>query len=102
MELASTLQPVKFPTTAKLLSFNAVNMFTRIPVDHSISIMVELLEKNNILLGRTAEFRDLLPYCTERKLCVFQGSNMLMAYVCMDKLLVENEILQSNAYGVMS
>jgi len=107
-ELAGLLHPLKFPPTAKLISLDAVSMFTRVPVARTIAIMIDMLERKNISPPIVAEFRTLLNHCTERNICVFQGSvyrfpdglpmggplSMLMADVFMDSL--ETELLLSS------
>ena len=86
-------------------------MFTTVPVARTISIMVDHLQKKNIPTPVVAEFKDLLSHCTEKNLCVFQGSvykfpdglpmgdplSMLMADVFMDNL--ESEILCSSPHA---
>ena len=48
IEVVCNLSEKKFPPHASILSFDCVNMYTNIPVDSSIRLMVKLVEEKNI------------------------------------------------------
>ena len=65
-ELAGTLPTHKFPASSKLLSFNAISIFTRISVQRAISMMIEHLRSNNIPSLVINEFERLLSHVYTR------------------------------------
>ena len=94
------MRKLKFPATSKRLSFDAMNMFTRIPMIRAI----KHLKNNNICPNTINEFSKVLTHRTTNILCVFQGSayefldglplgdplTMLVADIFMDNLEDEN------------
>ena len=74
-ELASEIQQIKFLVAVELIPFDVVSMtFTKIPMKQAIEIMVTLLQQWQIPDGVVKEFCNLLTYCVEKNLSLFQGT----------------------------
>lgn len=72
IELALKLQHLKFPATAKLISFDVENVYTRIPVQQAIDIMAFHLQQAHVSKEVIGEFENLLTHCIGRNLCIFR------------------------------
>ena len=100
IELANKLQGLSFPRGSRLISFDAVSMFTRIPVKYTIDIMLEFLKKAAIQQEIIDEFHKLIKLCLNDNICFFLGKtyrfpdglpmgaplSMLVADIFMDHL----------------
>lgn len=73
IELAKDLKKKSFPPTSRLLSFDAVSMFTKIPVLYTIDIMISHLQNQNIHPNVIAEFKNLITLCLKDNICFYRG-----------------------------
>ena len=71
VELAQQLKTKTFPLHSVFFSLDAKNMFTRIPVTHTINIMVKLLQTKGIYEDIIKEFETLLHLCLKDNTYMF-------------------------------
>ena len=114
IELAQDLKDRSFPPDSRLISMDAVSMYTRIPVRYTIDCTLNHLRRVNIQQDIINEFEKLITICTKDNVCHFLGRtyrfpdglpmgaplSALMAEVFMDHL--EDQILSSNDPSVQN
>ena len=70
--LAQKLQHLKLPATSILVSFDAESMYTRIPVQQAIAVMITHLQRVLLPADVIEDFKTLLSHCIDKNVCVFQ------------------------------
>ena len=71
--LVQELKMRTFPLGSRLVSFDDVNMYTNVPVQLTIDIMVSHLRNQQIHQDAIDEFKVLMKLCLEDNICHFQG-----------------------------
>jgi len=65
---------MKFPPRARPISLVAVSMYTYIPVESVVNLMLQLLENCGIASDIRQEFESLINICVKTNYCVFGNS----------------------------
>lgn len=77
------LQNMNFPD-GSILSFDIVSMYTKIPAQYAISIMLDLLRLKHIHLDIISKFRKRINLYLESNVCVSKKKVYKFSYVSVE------------------
>lgn len=74
IDLANQLKDLQFPKGSKLFSLDIVSMYTNIPTQKAIVIMIQHLRSAGLHKDVVKEFKELISLCLNQNICSFDRS----------------------------